>query len=196
MWTNFLYHFLAIRLHHEFIYQLICHFQTAFVELCWLQTTADSKRTTEILPNITCSYWTPHKTMRGYPAKGPYLPCVSIAGKALLAGYLRIRNVVNRYIQYRYHLTTLKTNKPENERAIGDWAFAKICWPKYQAETSMPSQHGHLHTLHCSSFWCWYQLSYSHFRFKFMTWWRYHWCNYHLCHQEWSHSHETLACNI
>ena len=40
------------------------------------------------------SSWPQQKSLgiyRGYPAKGPYLPCVSMAGRALLVGYHRFR---------------------------------------------------------------------------------------------------------
>ena len=36
-----------------------------------------------------CLLWTKHK-FEGTLPKGPYLPCVNMAGKAVLAGYHRI----------------------------------------------------------------------------------------------------------
>ena len=35
LWTNFFYYIVAIRLYHEFLSQFICHFDTAFFEICW-----------------------------------------------------------------------------------------------------------------------------------------------------------------
>ena len=42
-------------------------------------------------------------TYQGYPAKGPYLPCVSMADKALLAGYHRYAIWIHLKSTYAHH---------------------------------------------------------------------------------------------
>ena len=49
IWIHFFYHFLAIRLYHEFLSQLNCHFDIAFFEHYLLQTTTAAKLANEIL---------------------------------------------------------------------------------------------------------------------------------------------------
>ena len=51
IWIHFFYHFLAIRLYHEFLSQLNCHFDIAFFEHYLLQTTTVAKQANEILWN-------------------------------------------------------------------------------------------------------------------------------------------------
>ena len=53
---HFFCHFLAIRLYHEFLSQLNCHFDIAFFEHYLLQTTA-AKQANEILWNFTYPHW-------------------------------------------------------------------------------------------------------------------------------------------
>ena len=52
IWIHFFYHFLAIRLYHEFLSQLNCHFDIAFFEHYLLQTTTAAKQANEILWNF------------------------------------------------------------------------------------------------------------------------------------------------
>ena len=49
IWIHFFYHFLAIRLYHEFLFPLNCHFDIAFFEHYLLQTTTATKQANEIL---------------------------------------------------------------------------------------------------------------------------------------------------
>ena len=49
IWIHFFYHFLAIRLYHEFLSQLNCHFDIAFFEHYLLQTATAAKQANEIL---------------------------------------------------------------------------------------------------------------------------------------------------
>ena len=49
IWMHFFYHFLAIRLHHQFLSQLNCHFDIAFFEHYLLQTTTAAKQANGIL---------------------------------------------------------------------------------------------------------------------------------------------------
>ena len=49
IWIHFFYHFLAIRLHHEFLSQLNCQFDIAFFEHYLVQTTTAAKQASEIL---------------------------------------------------------------------------------------------------------------------------------------------------
>ena len=57
IWIHFFYHFLAIRLYHEFLSQLNCNFDIAFFEHYLLQTTTAAKQATEILCNFTYPHW-------------------------------------------------------------------------------------------------------------------------------------------
>ena len=57
IWIHFFYHFLAIRLYHEFLSQLNCHFDIAFFEHYLLQTTTAAKQANEILWNFTYPHW-------------------------------------------------------------------------------------------------------------------------------------------
>ena len=53
IWIHFFYHFLAIRLYHEFLSQLNCHFDIAFFEPYLLQTTTAATKANEVLCNFT-----------------------------------------------------------------------------------------------------------------------------------------------
>ena len=61
------------------------------VNICYLQVKAYHIR---VLPfsvtTATVAVEIALPSLRGYPAKGPYLPCVSMVGRALLAGYHRL----------------------------------------------------------------------------------------------------------
>ena len=57
IWIHFFYHFLAIRLYHEFLSQLNCHFDIAFFEHYLLQTTTAAELANEILWNFTYPHW-------------------------------------------------------------------------------------------------------------------------------------------
>ena len=57
IWIHFFYHFLAIRLYHEFLSPLNCHFDIAFFEHYLLQTTTAAKQANEISWNFTCPHW-------------------------------------------------------------------------------------------------------------------------------------------
>ena len=43
IWIHFFYHFLAIRLYHEFLFQLNCHFDIAFFELIYNNSSKTSQ---------------------------------------------------------------------------------------------------------------------------------------------------------
>ena len=49
IWIHFFYHFLTIRLYHELLSPLNCHFDIAFFEHYLLQTTTAAKQANEIL---------------------------------------------------------------------------------------------------------------------------------------------------
>ena len=57
IWMHFFCHFLAIRLYHEFLSQLNCHFDIAFFKHYLLQTTTAAKQANEILWNFTYPHW-------------------------------------------------------------------------------------------------------------------------------------------
>ena len=57
IWIHFFNHFLAIRLYHEFLSQLNCHFDIAFFEHYLLQTTTATKQTYQILWNFIYPHW-------------------------------------------------------------------------------------------------------------------------------------------
>ena len=57
IWIHLFYHFLAIRLYHEFLSQLNSHFDIAFFEHYLVQTTTAAKQANEILWNFTYPPW-------------------------------------------------------------------------------------------------------------------------------------------
>ena len=85
IWIHFFYHFLAIRLYHEFLSQLNCQFDIAFFKNCLLQTTTAAKQANEILWNFTYPHWNTSDTTR---------------------------KIANLYIEFNYHFLTLQKKIP------------------------------------------------------------------------------------
>ena len=91
IWIHIFYHFLAIRLYHEFLSQLNCHFDIAFFEHNLLQTTTAAKQANEILPTHT---ETPRNTTR---------------------------KIANLYLEFYYHFLTLQKISLLLNRSVYAW---------------------------------------------------------------------------
>ena len=80
----------------------------------------------------------------GILPKGPYLPCVSMAGRALLAGYPRIIHVICRFMQKVSHccrwinLHIWLSKRPEQGHQRGCWWYGALV-KNHQCQWSLRS---------------------------------------------------------